>query len=460
MANGLFDYNLVQQQAQPNTTMTPSSMPQMSQGITGMPSAMQMGNLQQGILSQAQNLPVRQRGQGILSTIGSGLSGLARSGNFWDTLAMGFGGMSMRPNQAIISAAQNRMALRQQQEKNLQNINQTIDYFNSSDINRPDLARLIQSIGTPEAANVVLGQYMKDLFPEPVDVSTNDWKNYQLMVSQGQLNPQEYTFQQFLQDKGTTRQITTSEGTVVELVGSEGNYISYDPSNPEQAPTWGVLKDSPADLSAQQSQSEQQQEQTQELNRALATAQQTSYVINHITGLENYITENSSDIFVGGRFRPFIMSDIAMMARADTPAAIAKSRLNTLEANVGFDKLQAMRDASPTGGALGQVVVAELQRLERVFGELDISSIPEEEILRNLGTVKNAYQNILENAIRASQNPEDYFRNSGMSDDEITYDLRMAQQIQAILNSVQYMDQSTQAPSSAIQQELNRRLGR
>lgn len=460
MANGLFDYNLVQQQAQPNTTMTPSSIPQMSQGITGMPSGMQMGNLQQGILSQAQNPPVRQRGQGILSTIGSGLSGLARSGNFWDTLAIGFSGMSMRPNQAIISAAQNRMALRQQQQRNLQNINQTIDYFNSSDVNRPDLARLIQSIGTTEAAGVVFGQYMKDLFPEPVDVSTNDWKNYQLMISQGELNPQEYTFQQFLQDKGTTRQITTSQGSVVELVGSEGNYISYDPNNPEQAPQWGVLEGSPADLSAQQSESEQEQEQRQELNRALGNAQQSSFIINHIDGLKNYITENSSDIFFGGRFKPILMSDIAMMTRGGSPAAIASSRINTLKANIGFDRLQAMREASPTGGALGQVVVAELERLESVFGSLDLANLDEPEIIRNLDNIQNAYENILNNAVRASQNPEDYFRNSGMSDEAISADLQMAQQIQAIFNSAQFMDQSTQTSSSAIQQELNRRLGR
>jgi len=460
MANGLFNYNLAQPQAQANTTMTPYSMPQMSQGITGMPSSMQMGNLQQGVLSQAQTPPVRQRGQGILATLGSGLKNLARNPNFWDTLAIGFEGMTLRPNEAVISAAQNRMALRQQQERNLQNINQTIDYFNNPDVNRPDLARLIQSIGTTEAANVVFGQYMKDLFPEPVDVSTNDWKNYQLMISQGQLSPQEYTFQEFLRDKGTTRQITTSEGNVVELVGSDGNYISYDPNNPEQPPKWGVLEGSPADLSAQQSASEQEQEQRQDLNRALVNAQQSSFILNHIDGLKDYITENSSDIFFGGRFKPILMSDLAMMTRGGTPAAIASSRLNTLKANVGFDRLQAMREASPTGGALGQVVVAELERLESVFGSLDLASLDEPEIIRNLDNIKNAYQNILDNAIRASQAPEDYFRNSGMSDEQINQDLQIAQQILTIYNSAQFMDQSTQTPSSAIQQELNRRLAR
>ncbi len=44
--------------------------------------------------------------------------------------------------------------------------------------------------------------------------------------------------------------------------------------------------------------------------------------------------------------------------------------LNTIKANIGFDKLQAMRDASPTGGALGQVSEQENILLQSVLGAL------------------------------------------------------------------------------------------
>jgi hypothetical protein len=45
--------------------------------------------------------------------------------------------------------------------------------------------------------------------------------------------------------------------------------------------------------------------------------------------------------------------------------------LDTIKANLGFEELQAMRDASPTGGALGQVTERELQYLQSVMGNLD-----------------------------------------------------------------------------------------
>lgn len=45
--------------------------------------------------------------------------------------------------------------------------------------------------------------------------------------------------------------------------------------------------------------------------------------------------------------------------------------LETVKANLGFDKLQQMRDASPTGGALGQVSEMENKLLQATSGNLD-----------------------------------------------------------------------------------------
>ncbi len=52
--------------------------------------------------------------------------------------------------------------------------------------------------------------------------------------------------------------------------------------------------------------------------------------------------------------------------------------IDTMKANAGFDKLQAMRDASPTGGALGQVSEKELTFLQSVFGSLEQDQSPEQ----------------------------------------------------------------------------------
>lgn len=54
-----------------------------------------------------------------------------------------------------------------------------------------------------------------------------------------------------------------------------------------------------------------------------------------------------------------------------TEAYDLSQTLQTIKANIGFDKLQEMRDNSPTGGALGQVAVQEMQALQSVFGSLD-----------------------------------------------------------------------------------------
>lgn len=59
-----------------------------------------------------------------------------------------------------------------------------------------------------------------------------------------------------------------------------------------------------------------------------------------------------------------------------TPAADLASRLEFIKSNIGFDQLQKMRDESPTGGALGQVAVQELEALRAVLGSLDQGQSP------------------------------------------------------------------------------------
>ena len=56
---------------------------------------------------------------------------------------------------------------------------------------------------------------------------------------------------------------------------------------------------------------------------------------------------------------------------AGTEAYDVKALTETIKANIGFDKLQAMRDASPTGGALGQVSNQEISFLQSTLNNLD-----------------------------------------------------------------------------------------
>lgn len=54
-----------------------------------------------------------------------------------------------------------------------------------------------------------------------------------------------------------------------------------------------------------------------------------------------------------------------------TDARKLQNKLTTIKANLGFDRLQQMRDASPTGGALGQVAVKEIEFLQSTVATLD-----------------------------------------------------------------------------------------
>lgn len=77
-----------------------------------------------------------------------------------------------------------------------------------------------------------------------------------------------------------------------------------------------------------------------------------------------------------------------------TDAKSLKERLGSIKANIGFDYLQAMREASPTGGALGNVSDKELQGLQSVFGSLE-QSLDAEELTYNLNLLNYTYNNVI-----------------------------------------------------------------
>jgi hypothetical protein len=77
-----------------------------------------------------------------------------------------------------------------------------------------------------------------------------------------------------------------------------------------------------------------------------------------------------------------------------TEAKELSNLLVTIKANIGFDKLQAMRNASPTGGALGNVSEKELTALQSVFGNLDQSN-DSEELKYNLNLLRHVYNNVV-----------------------------------------------------------------
>jgi len=77
-----------------------------------------------------------------------------------------------------------------------------------------------------------------------------------------------------------------------------------------------------------------------------------------------------------------------------TKARALANKLTTIKANLGFDRLQAMREMSPTGGALGQVAVKELEFLQAASANLDQLTTAED-LQSQLKKVETHYNNWL-----------------------------------------------------------------
>jgi len=71
-----------------------------------------------------------------------------------------------------------------------------------------------------------------------------------------------------------------------------------------------------------------------------------------------------------------------------------RATLDTIGANIAFEGLQAMREASPTGGALGNVTVRELELLQATAGNIDPRQSPTQ-LRQNLRELQTLYLNTI-----------------------------------------------------------------
>ena len=77
-----------------------------------------------------------------------------------------------------------------------------------------------------------------------------------------------------------------------------------------------------------------------------------------------------------------------------SPAYDVRALTDTVRANLGFEQLQQMRDASPTGGALGQVTERELAFLQATLGNIETAQ-SQPQIEYNLRRLKNQFLDIV-----------------------------------------------------------------
>ena len=101
--------------------------------------------------------------------------------------------------------------------------------------------------------------------------------------------------------------------------------------------------------------------------------------------------------------------DIGKFSPAGQSRPLA-NKINTLKANLSFDRLQKMRDESKTGGALGQVSNIELRLLGSSVAELDPAS---EDFKQQLQTVRRHYESFKASLLGQKPPGERYIENEG-----------------------------------------------
>lgn len=96
------------------------------------------------------------------------------------------------------------------------------------------------------------------------------------------------------------------------------------------------------------------------------------------------------------------VAGVAGQSVPGTQAYALARTVETVKANIGFDRLQRMRDESKTGGALGQVAIQELNALQNSIDSLDIG-LPAAQLTQGLQNVRRQYTRAIDAYDKAMQ---------------------------------------------------------
>jgi hypothetical protein len=136
----------------------------------------------------------------------------------------------------------------------------------------------------------------------------------------------------------------------------------------------------------------EQEEKTLELNALLAgTDRITSAVAGSLAALDD-----AAEFRTAGQGPAMIRAIPGQFAEAALlqPERNLRARIDQLKADIAFERLQQMREESPTGGALGNVSNIELGLLQSTLGNLDTTQSPEQ-LRETLNNVQRHYVNFL-----------------------------------------------------------------
>ena len=209
-----------------------------------------------------------------------------------------------------------------------------------------DAAFLGYAPGSPEFNQYVVTGEM----PKPV-TPTDDMREYEMAKSQGYTG----TFQQYQVDlkKAGATSNTVTVGGAPSNIGTipQGYAAIVDPSNPSGY-QMVAIPGGPEDMSG----------------KAAVAASNAASASDVVTTAADRALAADNDRMVGG------LPGYAASFNPSTPNAEVYRQVDVLRSNATIGNLQAMREASPTGGALGNVTEGEGKMLADKAGALDPAS--------------------------------------------------------------------------------------
>lgn len=146
----------------------------------------------------------------------------------------------------------------------------------------------------------------------------------------------------------------------------------------ERDPTTGAYRPIAMPIAGSKDAAERQEAGAKDQARKQTLSQQADMVLESINEAKGLVGVRTSG--VGGLAARLPMTDARRLA----------GLITTIKANLGFDRLQQMRDMSPTGGALGQVAVQELNALQSTVAMLDQLQSPAD-VLKALTKIEGHY---------------------------------------------------------------------
>jgi hypothetical protein len=321
-------------------------------------------------LPQAAAAPQQRRGGfgGIMDYLGtpSPTTGLSRAEQFaaaLDPLIL----PELRAGEAIRARGAQRMKR--------QSANKTVEYLRKNGY--PEIAAMVEQ-NPAIASNVMSALLSKRL--SPVE-TTGSMQNYEFLISQGV--PKDQAIERAFGKGGSTFNI----GPKAQI---SGDYVIVEDPTAEAGVRFIPIKGSKAEKEALAAAGREGVTQQQAAQKETVISKSVDFLVGKIDA--------------GGLFNlpeAGIVGNVLGTLGINQDAVDFKNELASIQANVAFDRLQQMRDASKNGGALGSVTEGELDLLMSSYGNLKQSTSPKK-LKENLLYIKKIMTKIENDPVASS----------------------------------------------------------